>query len=379
MNILFITATYPPSANGVSLSTARITEELRQLGHMVGIVGPATNHLPNDISYYPLPIIKNTPFLPKDYPVALLSLSLSQKKALQKIPWDIIHVQHPHMISLALSIKKMCSAPIVFTYHTQYDTYIDEYGWWLPQNVRSFLYTKGVIGQIKKTDGVVVLVRWLKNRIEKLVQPTSVYHIPTTGVPPVFFRPTIGLPLSMSTMHHPVFLTVSRLSKEKNLDFLLFVMKNWLAHKKGDLVIIGDGLKKKKLQKLTRSLGIAAHVHFLGKVSDEELAAWHQSSDLLLFTSISETSPMTILEAMAGGLPVVAIEHEAPKEVIKHGKNGMLVRNDPLEFIRAMEEALKVRVRLSTNAQKTAGAYTIEKSAKKLLSVYEKVISDSKA
>lgn len=377
MNILFVTATYAPSTNGVALSTARIAEELQRLGHTIGIVGPQTDHMPNDILYFPFPVIKNFPFLPRDYPLPIPFLTWQKRKAIKAIPWNIVHVQHP---SAMIHVARSLGSPVVFTYHTQYDAYIDHHGWWLPASVRKFLYTKSVLEPIQKTDGIIVLVRWFTGRIERHVRPVPVYYVPTTGIPPFFFQESHTIPRRATSLSRPLFLAVSRLSKEKNLGFLLSVIKHWRqTHKKGELVIIGDGRKKKALQKQTQTLGIASHVRFLGNVSDQELATWHRSSDLLLFTSVTETSPMTILEAMAGGLPAVTVDCEATREIVVHGKNGMLVQNSPADFILTMERALKKRTRLSKGAQMTARLHTLSRSAKKLLIVYEKIISDCQA
>lgn len=376
MNILFITLTYPPSANGVSLSTARITDELRRLGHTVGIVGPQTNQLPNHVAYFPLPVIKNLPILPRDYPLPIPILSSSQKKVIQRIPWQIIHVQHPSlMITLARTLGKKCNTPVVFTYHTQYDTYINHYGWWLPISVRRFLYQKTVIEPAKHTQGVIVLVQWMKRKLEDFLKPTPLYFVPTSGVPAIFFQREVR-PLALcKSMRRPLFLSVGRLSREKNLDFLLTVMKEWfVTNAGGALVVIGDGREKKKLMRLSQSLGISSHVHFLGKVSDSELVVWHRAADLLLFTSVTETSPMTLLEAMAGGLPVVAIDHEATREIIANGKNGVLADFNVTMFISAMTQALEKRRDLSAHAKKTASAYTITSSTKKLIRVYQRVV-----
>jgi glycosyltransferase involved in cell wall biosynthesis len=88
------------------------------------------------------------------------------------------------------------------------------------------------------------------------------------------------------------------------------------------LVLVGDGPERGPVEGLVAQLGLGAHVIFLGMRADVPrlLAA----ADLFLLTSVSEGIPLTVIEAMAAGLPVVATAVGGLGEVIEHGRSGFL-------------------------------------------------------
>lgn len=89
--------------------------------------------------------------------------------------------------------------------------------------------------------------------------------------------------------------------------------------------IIGDGSDRPRLEAMARSLGVAPHVRFLGRVSDEELCAAYQRCDIYVMPSGAEGFGFVFIEAMAYGKPVVAARAAATPEVVRDDKTGILV------------------------------------------------------
>src|SRR5262249_4177146 len=88
------------------------------------------------------------------------------------------------------------------------------------------------------------------------------------------------------------------------------------------LVLVGEGPERPKIEDQVRRLGVAAGVRFLGLRQD--VARLLRATDLFLLTSVSEGIPLTVLEAMAAGLPVVATRVGGLAEVVVDGETGLL-------------------------------------------------------
>jgi len=125
--------------------------------------------------------------------------------------------------------------------------------------------------------------------------------------------------------HGPA-LYVGRLATEKGLDTLIKAaaiasrrVPNFQLH------LAGDGACRTTLEALTRDLGLSGHVKFLGAVSD--IPALLRTASVFVLSSISEGMPVTALEAMATGLPVVATSVGGTPEAVEHGRTGLLVNS----------------------------------------------------
>jgi glycosyltransferase involved in cell wall biosynthesis len=150
-----------------------------------------------------------------------------------------------------------------------------------------------------------------------------------------------------------VFGFVGRLSEEKGLRYLLEAFRQC---KPGDgrwrLVLVGDGPQRGALEKTVHDLGLVAKVAFAGFQSDT--AAWYHAMDAFVLPSLTEGTPMVVLEAMAHGVPVIATSVGGLPAVIASGENGILVRPaQPSELLGAMRSIAgnrELRRRLCGNA-----------------------------
>jgi glycosyltransferase involved in cell wall biosynthesis len=122
----------------------------------------------------------------------------------------------------------------------------------------------------------------------------------------------------------PVVLFVGRLRAYKGLAHLLHAMTRVEAN----LAIVGDGPERRRLEALSRRLGIAHRVHFSGHLADELLPAAYQAADLFVLPSHlpSEAFGLVMVEAMASGLPVVCTElGTGTSVVVQDGETGLVV------------------------------------------------------
>jgi L-malate glycosyltransferase len=109
-----------------------------------------------------------------------------------------------------------------------------------------------------------------------------------------------------------------------------------------DLLLVGDGPLREDLERLTASLGLTTRVHFLGVRADvPELL---QAVDAFVLTSVSEAASITLLEAMASAIPIVATAVGGTPELVRDGQDALLVqRGDSGAIAHALERVLSDR------------------------------------
>jgi glycosyltransferase involved in cell wall biosynthesis len=172
------------------------------------------------------------------------------------------------------------------------------------------------------------------------------------------------------------------LAEVKNLKVFLeaaakFLERNPLAV----FLIAGTGPLEGSLRELADSLGIADSVRFLGHLSDR--VELYQALDVLLITSDSEGTPMTLLEAMSCGLPVVSSAVGGIPEVCTHEKDALLVtRRDVQGFVSALERLLGedgLARKLGENARATIlEGYEIRGLVRSIEALYESVLEEQR-
>lgn len=152
-----------------------------------------------------------------------------------------------------------------------------------------------------------------------------------------------------------IVLYVGRISVEKQLD--LFAACVGRLRDKGLPVraaVVGDGLYKRELKKLL------PNAIFTGILSGEDLAQAYASADAFLFPSVTDTYGNVIVEAQSSGLPVIVSDQGGPRELVEHGKTGLITRGLDLDELCAAVERLvtddALRTQLSANGRKTVEA-----------------------
>ena len=139
---------------------------------------------------------------------------------------------------------------------------------------------------------------------------------------------------SSLTERADVVLTVGRLAPEKDYISLIRAFAK-LNRPQADLIIVGDGPERQKLQGETDRLGLAGRVQFPGYVS--EPWSFYKRAKCFALTSTSESFGNVVVEALAHGLPVIATNAPGPVEILEHGRYGTLV---PIGDVDAIAAAL---------------------------------------
>jgi glycosyltransferase involved in cell wall biosynthesis len=179
-----------------------------------------------------------------------------------------------------------------------------------------------------------------------------------------------------------ILISVGRLASEKNWDTLLRAFARvYTEHPDARLVLIGDGSARQSLEDLATELNINAQVTFTGALPFEEIPRYLKAADLFTFASVTETQGLVTIEAMAAGLPAVAVDGPGTRDIVEHGKQGFLVENDPDALAKGINKLLSDPPRIkrfSNQALKRARVFEINQLGKQMVTVYEQAIQDKK-
>jgi glycogen(starch) synthase len=137
--------------------------------------------------------------------------------------------------------------------------------------------------------------------------------------------PALHLPLT-----HPIIPYIGQLTVRKCYDMVIEAMPAVVArYPAASFVFVTHNPEQRaNLQRIAGERGMAANLHFLGMISEEEKLALLRASDVLPFPSRYEGFGLPLLEGMAAGTPVISTDIPVVNEIIEHGENGLLIPYD---------------------------------------------------
>ena len=145
------------------------------------------------------------------------------------------------------------------------------------------------------------------------------------------------------------------------------------------LTIAGSGPCRDKLERLASELGIAEAVTFTGRVDNRSIHDLYRSADVLLNPSLVDNTPISLLEAMASGVPIVSTNVGGIPYLVRDGETALLVpAADPVAMARATAQLLgdvELYRRLRAGGLNAVQAYTWERVRVRLFDVYARALS----
>lgn len=212
---------------------------------------------------------------------------------------------------------------------------------------------------------VVVLTQESADWIRKNTKARRVDVIPNAANWPLPELPPRIEPDAIFPAHRRLVLAVGRLDVQKGFDWLIqaFAMQA-LAHRDWDLVILGDGPERDRLQAQVDLAGLAERIHLPGRAGN--MPKWYQQADLYVMSSRFEGFPNTLLEALMYGVPAVSFDCDTgPRDIIDHEINGLLVpRGDVGRLSAAIGRLMSdgdLRGKLAIAAHDVKKRYAIDK------------------
>jgi len=383
LKIAMFTNNYLPFVGGVPIAINRLKRGLEKQGHQVYLFAPsyAKNHEDEKN------IIRCKPFFQyrrKNFVIPVTNIfSTGIKKEFRRIRPDIVHLHHPYWLgSVGLKLAKKYRIATVYTYHTR----LEQLNQYLPlfHNLAGGRAPHMLIKHFANScDAIIAPTKTAKTYLRNLGVGKLIEVLPT-GINLDSYRKN---PEKLQLLLHDLkkngklmLFSVFRLSEEKNPYFLLEGIRQ--IKENTDIpftcFIAGDGPEKKKMKKYIRKLELKDTVRLLGNISPEEITLYYQAADIFIFASQAETQGLVILEAMAGGCPVVAIDASGINDIIINGKNGFKTKDNldewNMQIIKVMEDEV-LRTTLANNARTFASNFSIEDMAEKVAQLYYQILA----
>lgn len=177
----------------------------------------------------------------------------------------------------------------------------------------------------------------------------------------------------------PIVLYVGRIDPEKSLDILVKSFQRTLdSVPEAELVMVGEGTARAKLEELATKLNIRDKLHCLGRVVGDDLPQIYRTGTVFAITSKTETQSIVLMEAMASGLPAVAVAAGAVSELVKNNKNGFLCEPDDIEAVaKSLAKLLAnpdLRKRFSDDTLKRIRKHDISYTLTRMEEIYNEVL-----
>ena len=378
MRIGMMVDVYKPHISGITNYVSLNKRTLEQAGHEVYIFTFGDlDHADDETRVVRSP---GFPIVDTGY---YLNFSHSRKVKTLIQSMDLVHVHHPFLSGrLALHYCRPMRIPVVFTNHTRYDLYAQTYLPLLPEGVsETFLqaylppFCAGVDLVISPSAGMAGVLRSLGVNSPIEIVPNGVelkrYHQACDDC-----RTEFGF-----TENDILLVYSGRLAPEKNLGFLLHAFAGTSeAVDHLHLLLLGSGPEEENLKMLAAELGINKQVHFTGMIEYHDIPRYLAMCDLFVTASVTEVHPLSVIEAMASGLPVVGVRSVGVGDTVEDGMTGFLSSNNQAAFTAKLTRLCiekSIRKKMGAAARKASEKYAIERTTRTMLSHYEHLVSDA--
>ena len=313
-------------------------------------------------------------------------LSFSYNRAAKRLlqSMDIIHVHHPFLSGrLALRYSRPLQIPILFTNHTRYDLYAQAYLPMMPEEISDGLLKAYMPSFCEAVDLVVSPSAGMEKILRGLDVKSPIEVVPN-GVELERYRKIEPLPRADFGFGADdiLFIYVGRLGPEKNLNFLLRAFNGVAqAFDHVRLLILGDGPARADIEALASDFGLAGRVRFEGMIPYERLPAYLSMCDAFVTASVTEVHPLSVIEGMASGLPVLGIRSPGVGDTVEDGVTGFLTDEDTAAFAVKMTRLVTepgLRKKMGAAARQAASHYAIERTTQIMLKIYERLCYESR-
>lgn len=375
MKIDIYTDTYNPEVNGVVTCINVLKKGIREKGNKVNIFAPKVpGYKDLEKGVYRISSLKVI-----DEIEQRMALPLPTKhfgRALLSSP-EIIHAHSMGPLgTLGLILAKTRKVPFVFSYHMMIMEYIHYF--FGGKILKRWIVKRFVRFYCNLADWIIVPSVKLENELRGWGVNKPISVVPN-GVDLSKFNGDGQYLIKRGFVQKGdrVLLYVGRIAKEKNLGFLVKLFpKIQKIYPKMKMVIVGDGPELKNLKRMVpvSQRGIV----FTGLVKPAEVAEVYACGDVFVFSSKSEVHPYSILEALAGGLPIVVLKDDAHEKMVRDGYNGYIADSQE-SFVEAICKMVdgSSREKFGENSKKIAKEhFSAEISINNHLKIFAEVLQN---
>jgi len=389
MRIGIFTDTYLPYISGLVTSELMLKKALEDMGHEVYIV---TANLENFkyINDKKNKVIKISGLPVGIYDARLTGIySVSAISEIKKWKLDIIHSQTEFGIgTFARIVAKQLNIPLVHTYHTMYEDYI-------------YYLTKGHFDKPSKKLVEYLTRFYCDTTVSELIVPSrKIYNIFINKYKVNKKINIIGTGIDIDKFDRSIFKkdeikelklkynlkdtdfiigSVSRVAKEKSLDRIINTLPEILKKiPTAKLLIVGDGPDKEELMDLVKEKELQDYVIFTGKVELKNIPIYYQLMNIFVTFSVTETQGLTVIEAMAAGLPVLAIKDDSFIDSVKNNKNGFLFKKEDeyIDYVYRLYSDKNLYKKMSVSSIELSKEHSCLSFGKSVLEVYKNTIKE---
>jgi 1,2-diacylglycerol 3-alpha-glucosyltransferase len=334
MRIAYLTQSYPPMISGAAILVERLAKSMAARGHQVLVIAAsdknyAYNSYQENLTVVRLRSIHNPLRVGQRF---LFHPRFQILRVLHEFCPNLVHVHDPLLMSrLGLAYTRSTHIPILLTVH--------QAPWFVAK------YLPNMSGIRSVTESILwTYARWMLGQFTSVITPSQTVSDlvkSMTGIQPMTISNGIALKTFQShpsadesatvrsRLHVPadipVLLHVGRLDIDKNVERVVQAAAQAMQQTEAHLLIVGDGSQKHALIKMCERLKIADHTHFPGYIALQDgLPEVYRLASLFVTASEIEVQSLVLLEAIASGLPVVAVRAAFVPEVVHDGINGFL-------------------------------------------------------
>ncbi len=292
----------------------------------------------------------------------------------------LIHAHFGSGGALALPIAKRRNLPLIVTFHGSDATMKDDWARKSHFSQRLYLRKRRELANYGRV--LLAVSGFVKEKLLAAGFPGEKVKIHHIGVDLDFFQ-------SVPLHREPIILFVGRLEKNKGCDYLILAMakvQQKLAN--AELVVIGDGIERQKLENLAREVN--CRCRFLGTVGPNQVKEWLNKAQVFCVPSvtaesgISEGFGLVFVEAQSMGVPVVSFRTGGIPEAVEDGVTGFLGKERDWEFlanrIRFLLENPDIRQRFAEAGRtRVCALFDLAKQARSLEGIYRQVASGTRS
>lgn len=358
----------PSEAGGVQEHVRSLSNNLHNLGHQIDIYGPEKN-IHRFMNYYPIAKSVKVPVPNGSW--SNITIEKQDIKELvnrfNKKKYDIIHIHDPYVPFVSWEIIKKTNSKKVATFHSA----------WEKNSIISFI--NPFISLFQDTfsinfSGAIFVSKFSKKSWQKLCGKEVKQKIIHNAVDKMFF------PVEKKITSDINLLFLGRLVEKKGPKHLLkSFYKIVKKFPKIKLIFVGNGPIKKSLEKYVKEKNLGNNVTFAGQIIGHKRIKYYQQADIFCAPYSDEAFGLTVLEAMATGIPIVGFNNSAFKEILKDYPNPeLLVKSRNVDKLAgALEKIIKnkdMRQKISFWLLKESKKYSWENIARETEEFYYRVL-----
>ena len=364
---LIIYGFLPVHIGGTEVATYHIARHLINEGHEVHIITIRDSGLPKEEITDGIYIHRVSNRF-RQRRVTNWLFRLGALKKIAEINPDIIHCQDIWSGIIGLASKRLLGKPYIACGQGT-----DIYSSWKHKKTVTKIVSKNA-------DAVIALTEDMRKRLldiykrEVYIVPNGIELARFEGISRENTRKNLGI-----KSNEKIILFVGTLRPVKGVKYLIKAMKT-VFEKQHDarLFIVGSGKEEESLRTLARELNIEKQITFVGRVENELVPEYMAAADIFVLPSLREGMSVVILEAMASGLPIITTDTCGMSEIIRDGRNGLLVEpkkpEQLAEKILLLLQDENLRREISTNNKENARKYNWENITAELKKIYYKVL-----